>query len=304
VQVLLETEVTPDQIDHLGHMNVMFYGAHARAGAGNLLGSLGLASSTDLAVVQRDTYTRHHHEQLVGAPLEVRGGVLDAQPDRVRVYEELANTDTGAIAATFVLGFEAVDPSTREPRKFGDTALDAAARAKVSLPEHGRSRSIAIDDDPTDGAPPIARLQERGLAERLPRTIPASACGTDGYVATTAVPELVWGGEPVPDHVFRPIETLADGGQLGFATMETRAAWARGARAGDRIQSFGAELDIRDKTMLSRHWVYDLDREALVAVFSVVSLAFDISRRRAVSIPGDVRRRMETRLHLDLVPPT
>ena len=304
MQVLLETEVTPDQIDHLGHMNVMFYGAHARAGAANLLGSLGLAPSADLAVVQRDTYVRHHHEQLVGAPLEVRGGVLDVGPDRLRVYEELASTDTGAIAATFVLGFEAVDPATRERRPIGDAALDAAARATVPLPEHGRSRSIAIDDDPTVGAPPLALLQERRLAERLPRTIAESACDADGFVAPTAVAELVWGGEPVPDHVFRPMESLADGGQMGFATMETRAAWARGARAGDRIQSFGAELDIRDKTMLSRHWVYDLDRETLVAVFSVVSLAFDISRRRAVTIPGDVRRRMETRLHLDLVPPT
>ena len=33
VDVLYKTEVTPDQIDHLGHMNVRYYGAHARTGA-------------------------------------------------------------------------------------------------------------------------------------------------------------------------------------------------------------------------------------------------------------------------------
>ena len=69
------------------------------------------------------------------------------------------------------------------------------------------------------------------MAERLPRAIEASSCDADGYVPTTAIAELVWGGQPVPDHVFRPLESLADGGQMGFATMETRASWARPACA-------------------------------------------------------------------------
>ena len=52
MKVLHQTVVTPDQIDHLGHMNVRFYGVAARHGARALLGALGAepASLTELAV--------------------------------------------------------------------------------------------------------------------------------------------------------------------------------------------------------------------------------------------------------------
>src|SRR5262249_39810262 len=115
VDVLHTTEVTPDQIDHLGHMNVRYYATNARAGAERLLATLGLVRARERTVVQRDTSVRHHREQLVGSRLAVRGGVLDASPDRIRLYEELANIETGDIAATFVLTFEAAAAATRTP---------------------------------------------------------------------------------------------------------------------------------------------------------------------------------------------
>jgi acyl-CoA thioester hydrolase len=300
VDVLYKTEVTPDQIDHLGHMNVRYYGESARTGAQRLLASLGFESDGDRTVVQRDTYVRHHREQLVGAPLEVRGGVLDASSERIRLYEELANTDTGDVAAAFVLTFESAEPTSRARLAINDTVVEQALAATVPVPEHGRPRSIAIDDDPAARAPSFATITDRGLAIRNVRTIGAAECDAEGNVAPTAIAELVWGGEVAPGNDFRPFETLPGGGQMGFATMETRATWARFVRAGDHVQSFGADLDIQSKTMLSRNWVYDVDRGDLVAVFSVVSLAFDLEARRSAVIPDEVRERMARRLHPDL----
>jgi acyl-CoA thioester hydrolase len=300
VDVLLETEVTPDQIDHLGHMNVSYYLAHARTGADHLLDSIGLVATDDLAVVHRDTYARHHHEQFVGSPLAVRGGVLDAAGDRVRIYEELVNTATGAIAATFVLTFVATDPATREDRPIATDVLDAAAARTVELPEHGRPRSLDLDDDQTAGAPSLATLRELDLAQREVRTIEPSLGDDDGYVKTMRLADLAWGGVALPRREFQPLNELADGGQMGFATMETRATWTRPARVGDRVQSFGAEIDIQAKTMITRHWIVDVDREDLVGTFTVVSLAFHTGERRAVAIPEDIRRRMARRLHPEL----
>ena len=85
--------VTPDQIDHLGHMNVRYYGVNACSATRSLVGAAPIV----------DMYTRHHREQLVGAELEVRSGLLDVDDRTVRLYHELANTDTGDVAATFVL---------------------------------------------------------------------------------------------------------------------------------------------------------------------------------------------------------
>lgn len=297
MDVLHKTEVTADQIDHLGHMNVRYYGEHARTAAVGLLASLGLDPDAPGAPVQRDTYTRHHREQLEGAPLEVRGGVLDATPERIRLYEELVNADTGDVAAAFVLGF-AVPAGEASP--LTDEVLDAARSIAVAVPEHGRPRSISVDDEPGAGAPTLAVLRDRNLAMRLPRTVTAADAGGRAAVAPNALAELVWGGEPAPGREFRPLEPTSDGRQIGFAILETRATWRRDASVGDRVQSFGAELDIASKTMLSRNWLVDVERDELIGVFTVVNIAFDVGARRAVVIPDDVRRRLGRRLHPDL----
>ncbi len=301
MDVLHKTEVTPDQIDHLGHMNVRYYGAHARTGADGLLASIGLTSDAHRVVVGRDVYVRHHREQLVGAALEVRGGVLDASGDRVRLYEELVNPAADQVAATFVLSFELADPARQERITIAEGIVEAAQEATVPFPEHGRPRSISLDEDPTARPPSLEIVRERGLAIRQVRLIGDDVeADDDGFVSSTVVGELMWGGDPVPGAEFRPLEPLPDGHEMGFATMESRASWARPARRGDRVQSFGAELDIQAKTMLSRHWLFDIDRAELIAVFSVLNLAFDTTARRAVAIPDAVRGRIGRRLHPDL----
>ena len=303
MELLYQTEVTPDQIDHLGHMNVRFYGAHARTGAERLLARLGITADEHQTVVGRDVYVRHLHEQLTGAPLEVRGGVLGGSTVGLRLYEELVNPESGEVAATFVLTFELADPTTRAPRALDDGLLTAALADTVVLPEQGRPRSIDLDDDPVAAAPTLEVLRDRGLAMRRPRVIDPGEIPVDehGFVSPLATGELVWGGEPLEDEAgFRPLEPLPGGGSMGFATMETRASWARVPRVGDRVQSFAAQLDLRPKTMLTRHWSVDVERHELVVVFTVVNLAFDLGARRAMVIPDAVRQRLEERLHPDL----
>jgi acyl-CoA thioester hydrolase len=303
VELLHQTEVTPDQIDHLGHMNVRFYGAHARTGAEHLLTRLGITADPHQTVVGRDVYVRHHHEQLVGQPLEVRGGVLDGSTAGLRLYEELVNADSGEVAATFVMAFELADPATREPRPLDPAVVAAALADPVTVPEHGRPRSISLDDDPIATAPTLEVLGERGLAMRRPRLIEAREIPVDehGFVSSVATGELVWGGEPLTDEEgFRPLEPLPGGGSMGFATMETRASWARAPKVGDRVQSFAAQLDLQPKTMLTRHWSVDIDRGDVIVVFTVVNLAFDLEARRSMVIPDALRQQLSRRLHPDL----
>ena len=64
--------VTEDMIDHLGHMNVRFYGQAALAASGVLAPE----AEGGIEVVPVDLYTRHFREQLLGAELEVRSLVL------------------------------------------------------------------------------------------------------------------------------------------------------------------------------------------------------------------------------------
>ena len=303
MELLHQTEVTPDQIDHLGHMNVRYYGANARAGADHLLARLGIEGDEHRTVVGRDVYVRHHHEQLVGAPLEVRGGVLDGSTTGLRLYEELVNPDSGDLAATFVLAFELADATTRQPGRFDDAVVAAALADTVTIPDHGRPRSIDLDADPSAGAPSLDLLRDRGLAMRRPRLIDARDVEVDdhGFVSSVAIGELMWGGEPLEGDAFRPLEPLAGGGSMGFATMETRSSWVRWPRVGDRVQSYAAPLVVQAKWMLTGHWSFDVDRGDLLVAFTVVNLAFDLQARRSMAMPDAVRQRIEARVQPDLL---
>src|SRR3954451_19800727 len=101
------SSVTEDQIDHLGHMNVRYYGVNAHPAPKTWPGPLegGPAGGN----VVHDTYTRHHREQLAGTPLLVRSGVLAVDADGLRLHHELVPANAEALAATFVHKVSPID---------------------------------------------------------------------------------------------------------------------------------------------------------------------------------------------------
>ena len=293
--------VTEDQIDHLGHMNVRFYGVNARKGTEALLDRLDAPPDLEFPLV--DVYTRHHREQLLGAPLAVRSGVLGAGPDAVRIYHELVNEDSGDLAATFVHRVGARTPEGAS-RDVPDVVVRPAAAATIELPARGATRSLSLDADPTAEPPTLAEVIERDLAMRKVRTIAADECGSDGRYLMDNAPALLWAGEPINERDGAMLRDGPDGEKMGWASMETRMCVLRMPRVGDRIQSFGATVDLRDKTSHVMLWAFDVDRSDLLAVFEVVSLAFDTVARRAMSIPDAVRAEELDRFHPDLAAAT
>ena len=275
--------VTADQIDHLGHMNVRYYAVNARAATRSFVGSGQII----------DMYTRHHREQLLGAELEVRSGILGVDSDSTRVFHELANASTGESAATFVYRVR-----THTPTDHVDT---------VELPDHGRPRSI--DLDAVMATPTLDEVQRLDLAMRAPREINRDDTGGGDTVASSMVPMLFWGGAPIDGDEQQLVHTGPNGENIGWATMETRVVVGRLPELGTRIQSFSATTAIADKTTQMSMWVYDLDGRddgrddgggELLATFEVVSVLFDIGARRAMSIPDDMRAEHVSRLHPEL----
>jgi acyl-CoA thioesterase FadM len=293
--------VTEDQIDHLGHMNVRFYGVNARQGTEALLARLG--ASTDQGFRLVDVYTRHHREQLLGAPLAVRSGVVGAGTDHVRLYHELVNEDTGDLAATFVHRVVARTSAGR-PGDVPDELVRLATAATIETPDHGATRSISLDADPMARPPSLPEVTKRDLAMRKVRAVPADECEADGRYVWDNAPALAWGGEPINRSDGAMLHDGPNGEKMGWASMETRMCILRLPRVGDRIQSFGATVEIRDKTTHVMLWAYDVDRGDLLTVFEVVSLAFDTVSRRAMSIPDAVRADEDRRFHPDLAAAT
>lgn len=294
------TSVTEDQIDHLGHLNVRFYGVHACEAARTFAATCGLAEGDGSRLLFADTYTRLHREQLLGAPLEVRTGVLDATESGLCLFHELANEVTGVAAATFVQQIAVADDrGVRLPLPPG---VVAAAGEPVPLPDHARPRSIPLDADLLAGAPTLDEVRRRGLALRQPRTIEAQECDGDGALTDGMEVGLLWGGAPVDGSPYGPLFTGSDGRPLGWATVEHRLVLARRPRVGDKIQSFAAGIGLGDKVSHRMQWAYDLERAEVLCSHAVVNLAFDIEQRRAVAIPDDERARLARLIHPDLAP--
>ena len=297
LQTTHRTSVTEDMIDHLGHMNVRYYGVAARAASEAVVA--GLEGSDELDVRAVDLYTRHFREQLLGADLEVRSLVLASGGGSLRLYHELRNTATEELAASFVHRLEA--------RRGGDRAeawpAGAIATADGEIPEHGRPRSISLDTRPLDAAPTFdAVRRDELLAMRLPRTIGPEECLADGSYDPSGAPFLLWGGEPLEGATGPTLHPGPDGQLVGWATMENRMVIHRLPRLGDRIQSFGAVVEIRDKTTHRVMWGFDVERGDLLVAFEVVDVALDTVSRRAVPIPDELRGHAEARFRPDLLP--
>ena len=291
--------VTEDQIDHLGHMNVRFYGVNAAVGTTATLDSLGVPE--DATSRPGDIYTRHHREQLLGATLAVRSGVIEVLDHGVRIYHELANEATGALAATFVHRVRAEDELGRSIA-FPTATADAARAQLVSIPAHGATRSISLATDPVGSAPPLETLRDRDLAMRKIRTISEEECNADGAYIPAFAPMLTWGGEPANRRIPEMVHEGPDGLRMGWASMETRMVIERLPRLRDRIQSFSAVIALADKTSHRIQWAYDVDRGDLLTTFEVVNLAFDITARAPMSIPAHLRESETFVLNTDLAP--
>jgi acyl-CoA thioesterase FadM len=290
--------VTEDQIDHLGHMNVRFYGANAQAGTAALLDEL---VDDDVTLRPVDIYTRHRREQLLGARLVVRSGVIGVDADGMRLYHELVNEDTATLAATFVHRLRAEDgPGALRP--LPDSVVERARALVVEVPAPGAPRSIALETDPVASEPGLDMLRNRVLAMRKTRAVTADECDATGAYIRSNAPILTWGGEPANRRISEMVHEGPDGLRMGWASMETRIVIRRLPRLGDRIQSFSAVIGLQDKTSHRIMWAYDVDRGDLLTTFQIVNLAFDIGKRAPMSIPPHIRESEQSVAHEDLAP--
>src|SRR4051794_3658542 len=295
------SSVTEDQIDHLGHMNVRYYGVNAHAATNAVLA--GLDGWPDGPHLVHDTYTRHHREQLLGTSLLVRSGMLGADAGGLRVHHELVPTNAEALAATFVHRVSPIDEHG-DRLSVPDAVVDAANAQAIEPLPYAAPRTVVLDGDPLASAPPLEVVRERGLAVRKERTIGADECDAQGAFRPEATMMLLWAGDAPDDaEAWGPhLHKGANGELMGWALMETRILLDRLPRLGTRIQSFGATIGLHERATHRVHWCYDLDRGDVLCAFEAVDVAFDTVARRTMVIPEPLRRRQESLLHTDLAP--
>jgi acyl-CoA thioester hydrolase len=296
-------DVTPSEIDGLGHMNVRYYAERAQRANQALLAGLGLGDDSGMRLTQPDTYTRYQREQFAGATLAVRGGVLEADASGVRGYYELANPAKDEIAATFLITSALADRASGETAPLAPSVVAEANARRIALPDHGRPRTIdmrppRIDVDFAELSARLAEDPDDPMSRRSDWVVLPEACDEHGLLADVGA--MMFGGfrMPTAEEMRRhgPMTFSTDEGhRVGWASLETRMIRVSPARAGDALTSLGAEIGLHAKVRHTRRWLFNTTTGRLVTVNDNVNIALDLDARRAIDIPASIRRSIEAR---------
>jgi len=302
LQILHQSRVEESEIDALGHLSVPFYQQRALAASHALLTDLGLDTPAlqdqGIEWTLVDTFMRNYREQFLGASVMVQGGVLGAEDNRIRLYQELVNPERGELSATFVHKLELQETESRRPAAIETPVLKRVTSARVAWPEHGRSRSLDLSRPPFQL--PLAEAVRRDLATTEPREIQADECNPAGVLEPERFQHLEYSSTPLKDLSTQWVFESPDGRRLGLADLESRSTLFVLPQAGAKIQVFSAEVQIARKTFRRSHWVFNLDSRELLTAGSVVMALLDLEARRAIEISAELKESVAKRYHPDL----
>lgn len=306
MQVLHTSVVEPTEIDALGHMNVRYYQVRAQQANQSLMAKLGLdpeaCGRRGALLINEDVYCRYHREQFRGATITVRGGVLEARPESLRLFFELANDAKGEVAATFIMVVGLTSRTSRVRMSIPDEVRAGAEAFQVTLPGHGAPRTVDLSAPRLDlGYDEVAaRLQEEiadPMSRRMTRVIDAASCDEYGFLSERE--DMMFGqlrSAPKPDEKWGPMTfTTDEGHRFGWASLETRNVRLEQPRVGETICSLGAEIGLHSKVRHSRRWIFNVTTGRLVSLNDNVAIALDLDARRPIEIPTKVRSELDKR---------
>ena len=127
--------VSASQCDHIGHMNIVAYGAKFDEANWVFFCEVGLtpsylrSESHGMAGVQQNISYRN--ELFAGDVIEIRSGVLEIVEKRLRVRHEMRNLETGEVAATCEITAVHLDKQAHRSCAF-PASVRAAAEALMS----------------------------------------------------------------------------------------------------------------------------------------------------------------------------
>jgi acyl-CoA thioesterase FadM len=311
---LLEWRVSEDQIDHNGHVGTNDYALKGGEASLELLRRLGMnvedlkTSGTSLRA--QDSFVRYYREQTLGASLVMKGGVVAVEPDTLTVYHELHNQDNGELSAVVTQRLETCDVETREPRNLPGSVVSAASEHLVTVPEHGRPRSL----DLTNPGSRVSsdELEKRGLGVGQggfgapgPYKVEADLCDPNGYLEVALGLGFTWLRRPSREEIEKDPKwvrhmRMVKERKTGWVALESRMSLFSTPRAGDELRNFSAVVARQTKTRHRMIWTFNLTSGALACIHQQVDLAFDLANRKGIEITEDLLGRLGERFEPDL----
>jgi acyl-CoA thioester hydrolase len=284
------------ECDTMGHMNVQFYVARASEGLAALAAELGLGPNYtrvhDTAFYPIDQHLRFLRELRPGTPFTMHAGVLEAEGHSLRAYLEMRHALTEAPAATFIMDCIFAERSGLRPKSMPSGAFERVDILKTVLPAHGTPRGVSLGE-PGD-APTLEYANSLNLFHTYQGVVMPQDCDTFGYMMTRAYMGRV--SDAIPNLLAQLIGRDRGQSDVGGAALEYRFVFRKAAQVGDVLGLRSGLKSVGGKTYTFVHWLFDLDTGDIVATAEAIAVSLDLTARKAIEIPPEMRAQLEKHL--------
>jgi len=294
-QAMLETgmgSVQGWECDTFGHMNVQFYLARIGDSLPALTLALGLGPHQCRALgaelVPVDQHIRFLKELRPNQPFTIFGGVLASDGDRLRFYQEMRNTLTGDVAASFITVAALVDAARRSPLALPEAVRSRAAALAEEVPEHGRPRGIVLDQPRP--RPRWAEADRLGLLLMQQAAVGPQDCDARGLMVPRAFMARVIDAIPNVAARTRGVDRSVE--KSGAAALEYRLVYHATPRQGDLLALRAGLKSLGAKAYTWIYWLFDRETGEAVATTEALAVTFDPATRKAVALDEALRQRM------------
>lgn len=288
------------ECDEMGHLNVRFHVERAMQGVAAIAQLVGMPRAfqdrAGATLQPTDMHIRFLKEARPGAPLSMRGGVLEADETGAWIYAELRHAD-GAVASTHRIRVAHAEPSALTPFPWSQTSRAALASLTCALPAHAAPRSIDLTRPPMHFD--LARARALGAPQTGRSMAHPAECDSFGRLRGEMFIARVSDAVPWVLSEFRAqgaaAMKAADGveRQPGGAAVEFRIAFRRWPRAGDHLEIRSAVTEVMPKANRLVHWILDPVSGAAWASVEAVAITFDLITRKAFTAPEPLRAALE-----------
>ncbi len=258
------------ECDNNHHLNVRFYHGFFEDAALHFMSAAGVPPAA--RPTARTRHVRYHSEMHAGQILRVESHMAEAAaPGRWHIVHRMFEPATERLSATALETYEGVAPS----------GVEAFAAA---IPDEAAPRSLTLD-------PSELKASGNGIPTWRGR-IEASDIDANGRLRGKSLIGLFSGSAGQMWEGVGASQPWMKENNIGRAALEMKAT------QGDRYAPGLAHVLFRPfavggRTVSFRHELYETDTGRLLAVNEVTGLLFDLKARKSISLPDDIRQKVE-----------
>jgi acyl-CoA thioester hydrolase len=257
------------EVDANDHFTVAFYMARFADAAATLLHGLGLPPAPT-----RDCFIHYSRELRVNDIMHIVSGVIDVEPDGLRLGHRLLESTDDALCTTVEHRVAvALTPQQRKAAEARRVTWDGRER-----PVHPRPKSL---DGFRDTARDVVKATEVDPGGRL-----GLSAAVHRFSASNAHVTAAFGMTP---------GYMRDNDR-GFSTFEFQLAFEGGVRADDPLRVRSALTHVGNSSMRILHAMTNERTGERVASLEQSGVHLDLAARRPAPMPADMRARALTLL--------